>query len=164
MTDLLVEILHSFYCCSYLLLNLMYFLAVLTLSAVNYVRCIISFYAMLFYSQLPSSFYCRCSINFFFYWREICPLFYALAEFINLISSESNEVCSREEKRTIAPEHVLKALQVFWPILYTFSSYLCDMYLLTCFLSVMPLHLHVLVSQYFYVYILSFLPVGIIWV
>ncbi|XP_022736836.1 protein Dr1 homolog isoform X4 [Durio zibethinus] len=28
-------------------------------------------------------------------------------EFINLISSESNEVCNREEKRTIAPEHVL---------------------------------------------------------
>uniref|UniRef100_A0A7C9F366 Transcription factor CBF/NF-Y/archaeal histone domain-containing protein n=1 Tax=Opuntia streptacantha TaxID=393608 RepID=A0A7C9F366_OPUST len=33
-------------------------------------------------------------------------------EFINLVSSESNEVCNREEKRTIAPEHVLKALQV----------------------------------------------------
>ncbi|MQL87930.1 hypothetical protein Taro_020483 [Colocasia esculenta] len=32
-------------------------------------------------------------------------------EFINLLSSESNEVCSREEKRTIAPEHVLQALQ-----------------------------------------------------
>jgi hypothetical protein len=35
------------------------------------------------------------------------------AEFINLVSSESNEVCSREDKRTIAPEHVLKALEVF---------------------------------------------------
>ncbi|KAL3833791.1 hypothetical protein ACJIZ3_008527 [Penstemon smallii] len=33
-------------------------------------------------------------------------------EFINLISSESNEVCNREDKRTIAPEHVLKALDV----------------------------------------------------
>ncbi|KAH9604752.1 hypothetical protein KSS87_020212 [Heliosperma pusillum] len=32
-------------------------------------------------------------------------------EFINLVSSESNEVCNREDKRTIAPEHVLKALQ-----------------------------------------------------
>eukprot|EP00899_Mesostigma_viride_P014713 jgi/Mesvir1/23242/Mv09243-RA.1 len=32
-------------------------------------------------------------------------------EFINLVSSEANEVCSKEEKRTIAPEHVLKALQ-----------------------------------------------------
>ncbi|KAG5408187.1 hypothetical protein BRARA_B00274 [Brassica rapa] len=32
-------------------------------------------------------------------------------EFINLISSESNEVCNKEDKRTIAPEHVLKALQ-----------------------------------------------------
>ncbi|RWR85602.1 protein Dr1 [Cinnamomum micranthum f. kanehirae] len=33
-------------------------------------------------------------------------------EFINLISSESNEVCNKEEKRTIAPEHVIKALEV----------------------------------------------------
>lgn len=39
-------------------------------------------------------------------------MFLILAEFINLISSESNEVCNREEKRTIAPEHVLKALEV----------------------------------------------------
>ncbi|CAL0320052.1 unnamed protein product [Lupinus luteus] len=31
-------------------------------------------------------------------------------EFINLLSSESNEVCGRDERRTIAPEHVLKAL------------------------------------------------------
>jgi ATP/ADP translocase len=50
----------------------------------------------------------------FFFCTEgrFCPLFYCLAEFINLVSSESNEVCSREEKRTIAPEHVLKALEV----------------------------------------------------
>ncbi|KAL3629652.1 Down-regulator of transcription 1 [Castilleja foliolosa] len=34
-------------------------------------------------------------------------------EFINLISSESNEVCNREDKKTIAPEHVLKALEVW---------------------------------------------------
>lgn len=33
-------------------------------------------------------------------------------EFINLVSSESNDVCNKEEKRTIAPEHVLKALEV----------------------------------------------------
>nr|GEV94490.1 protein Dr1 homolog [Tanacetum cinerariifolium] len=32
-------------------------------------------------------------------------------EFINLISSKSNEVCSREDKRTISLEHVLKALE-----------------------------------------------------
>ncbi|KAF5933821.1 hypothetical protein HYC85_029992 [Camellia sinensis] len=45
--------------------------------------------------------------------KEQTSFFYALlAEFINLISSESNEVCSREEKRTIAPEHVLKALEL----------------------------------------------------
>lgn len=35
-----------------------------------------------------------------------------VAEFINLISSESNEICSKEEKRTIAPEHVLRSLEV----------------------------------------------------
>ncbi|GMY15404.1 protein Dr1 homolog isoform X1 [Fagus crenata] len=44
-------------------------------------------------------------------------------EFINLISSESNEVCSREDKRTIAPEHVLKALQVLG-----FGDYIDDVY------------------------------------
>ncbi|XP_072964707.1 protein Dr1 homolog [Typha angustifolia] len=33
-------------------------------------------------------------------------------EFINLVSSESNDVCNREDKRTIAPEHVIKALEV----------------------------------------------------
>ncbi|CAB4294112.1 unnamed protein product [Prunus armeniaca] len=32
-------------------------------------------------------------------------------EFIHLISLECNEVCSKEEKRTVPPEHVLKALQ-----------------------------------------------------
>ncbi|KAF7025651.1 hypothetical protein CFC21_037812 [Triticum aestivum] len=32
-------------------------------------------------------------------------------EFINLLSSESNDVCSRDDKKTIAPEHVIRALQ-----------------------------------------------------
>ncbi|KAI4338995.1 hypothetical protein MLD38_023987 [Melastoma candidum] len=44
-------------------------------------------------------------------------------EFINLVSSESNEVCNREDKRTIAPEHVLKALEVLG-----FSGYIEDVY------------------------------------
>ncbi|KAH7861116.1 hypothetical protein Vadar_021822 [Vaccinium darrowii] len=44
-------------------------------------------------------------------------------EFINLISSESNEVCNREDKRTIAPEHVLKALEVLG-----FGDYIEDVY------------------------------------
>jgi len=44
-------------------------------------------------------------------------------EFINLISSESNEVCNREERRTIAPEHVLKALEVLG-----FGDYIEDVY------------------------------------
>ncbi|KAL7114731.1 hypothetical protein ABFS82_04G137700 [Erythranthe guttata] len=44
-------------------------------------------------------------------------------EFINLISSESNDVCNREEKRTIAPEHVLKALEVLG-----FGEYIEEVY------------------------------------
>ncbi|KAG7021593.1 Protein Dr1-like protein, partial [Cucurbita argyrosperma subsp. argyrosperma] len=44
-------------------------------------------------------------------------------EFINLVSSESNEVCSKEDKRTIAPEHVLKALEVLG-----FSEYIEEVY------------------------------------
>ncbi|KAK0538826.1 negative cofactor 2 transcription regulator complex subunit ncb2 [Tilletia horrida] len=32
-------------------------------------------------------------------------------EFINLISSESNEICERGAKKTIAPEHVVQALK-----------------------------------------------------
>eukprot|EP00270_Netrium_digitus_P019022 TRINITY_DN7363_c0_g1_i1.p1 TRINITY_DN7363_c0_g1~~TRINITY_DN7363_c0_g1_i1.p1 ORF type:complete len:159 (+),score=30.54 TRINITY_DN7363_c0_g1_i1:278-754(+) len=32
-------------------------------------------------------------------------------EFISLISSEANEICNREEKKTIAPEHVIQALE-----------------------------------------------------
>ncbi|KNA24717.1 hypothetical protein SOVF_013380 isoform B [Spinacia oleracea] len=44
-------------------------------------------------------------------------------EFINLVSSESNDVCNREEKRTIAPEHVLKALEVLG-----FGEYIEEVY------------------------------------
>ncbi|KAL8217630.1 hypothetical protein R6Q57_021003 [Mikania cordata] len=44
-------------------------------------------------------------------------------EFINLISSESNEVCGREDRRTIAPEHVLKALEVLG-----FGNYVEEVY------------------------------------
>ncbi|XP_045824346.1 protein Dr1 homolog [Trifolium pratense] len=44
-------------------------------------------------------------------------------EFINLVSSESNEVCNREERRTIAPEHVLKALGVLG-----FGDYIEEVY------------------------------------
>ncbi|CAI5943699.1 unnamed protein product [Closterium sp. NIES-65] len=45
----------------------------------------------------------------------------ASPEFINLISSEANEMCSKEDKRTIAPEHVLQALESLG-----FSSYLAE--------------------------------------
>ncbi|KAJ8536363.1 hypothetical protein K7X08_034764 [Anisodus acutangulus] len=44
-------------------------------------------------------------------------------EFINLISSASNEVCNRVDKRTIAPEHVLKALEVLG-----FGEYIEEVY------------------------------------
>ncbi|KAL6050017.1 negative cofactor 2 transcription regulator complex subunit ncb2 [Balamuthia mandrillaris] len=33
-------------------------------------------------------------------------------EFIHLISSEANEICSKENKKTIAPQHILDALQM----------------------------------------------------
>ena len=33
-------------------------------------------------------------------------------EFIHLISSEANEICESESKKTIAPEHIITALNV----------------------------------------------------
>lgn len=33
-------------------------------------------------------------------------------EFIHLISSEANEICEQESKKTIAPEHIIGALKV----------------------------------------------------
>lgn len=38
--------------------------------------------------------------------------FSPLAEFIHLISSEANEVCTKEGKKTIGPKHVIEALKV----------------------------------------------------
>ena len=35
-------------------------------------------------------------------------------EFIHLISSEANEACEKEKKRTIGPEHIYAALKVAW--------------------------------------------------
>lgn len=35
-----------------------------------------------------------------------------LIEFIHLISSEANEICEQESKKTIAPEHIIAALKV----------------------------------------------------
>lgn len=79
----------------------------------------------------------------FLYWLDICPLLYVLAEFINLISSESNEVCGREEKRTIAPEHVLKALEVSDIICLVLNVLLRWLVVLLCLLSYfcLPVHL-----------------------
>lgn len=42
-------------------------------------------------------------------------------EFINLISSEANEICNQEEKKTIAPEHILQSLDALG-----FSDYISD--------------------------------------
>lgn len=33
-------------------------------------------------------------------------------EFIHLISSDANEICEQESKKTIAPEHIIGALKV----------------------------------------------------
>ena len=38
------------------------------------------------------------------------------AEFIHLLSSEANEICEKESKKTIAPEHIISALQVASPL------------------------------------------------
>ena len=50
---------------------------------------------------------------------EVLPLITCLAfvntvipEFIHLISSEANEICEKESKKTIAPEHIISALEV----------------------------------------------------
>lgn len=37
-------------------------------------------------------------------------IFTACVEFVQLLSSEANDVCEKECKKTITPEHVLKAL------------------------------------------------------
>eukprot|EP00271_Cylindrocystis_brebissonii_P014143 TRINITY_DN35399_c0_g1_i1.p1 TRINITY_DN35399_c0_g1~~TRINITY_DN35399_c0_g1_i1.p1 ORF type:complete len:149 (-),score=47.58 TRINITY_DN35399_c0_g1_i1:39-485(-) len=42
-------------------------------------------------------------------------------EFITLISSEANEICAKEEKKTISPEHVLQSLEVLG-----FGSYISE--------------------------------------
>lgn len=36
----------------------------------------------------------------------------SVPEFIHLISSEANEICEQESKKTIAPEHIIGALRV----------------------------------------------------
>jgi len=42
--------------------------------------------------------------------RHILHHFVVVAEFVQLLSSGANEVCEKESKKTITPEHVLKAL------------------------------------------------------
>jgi len=43
------------------------------------------------------------------------------SEFIHLIASEANDICNKQHKKTINPEHVLAALDGLW-----FSSYKVD--------------------------------------
>lgn len=33
------------------------------------------------------------------------------AEFVNLLSSEANELCEKGNKKTVGPEHVLEAME-----------------------------------------------------
>ena len=35
----------------------------------------------------------------------------ASTEFIHLISSDANDICEKESKKTIAPEHIISALK-----------------------------------------------------
>ncbi len=39
-------------------------------------------------------------------------------EFIHMISTEANEICEQESKKTIAPEHILSALRVGNPSIF----------------------------------------------
>lgn len=41
-------------------------------------------------------------------------------EFIHLISSEANDICEKESKKTIAPEHIISALKARHPQLPSF--------------------------------------------
>lgn len=34
------------------------------------------------------------------------------SEFIHLVSSQANEICDKESKKTISPEHIITALEV----------------------------------------------------
>lgn len=47
-------------------------------------------------------------------------------EFIHLISSEANEICEKESKKTIAPEHIIGALKVCLLQLQSHRDNLCD--------------------------------------
>lgn len=42
--------------------------------------------------------------------RRMSPKRYI--EFVQLLSSESNDICSKEGKKLISPEHIIKALEV----------------------------------------------------
>jgi hypothetical protein len=47
---------------------------------------------------------------------------YSAVEFIHLLSSEANEICEKESKKTIAPEHIISALQVLLSLEIACSS------------------------------------------
>ena len=42
----------------------------------------------------------------------VLMLHVSFEEFIHFISSEANEICEQESKKTIAPEHTIGALKV----------------------------------------------------
>lgn len=42
----------------------------------------------------------------------VYPRPHLILEFIHLISSEANEICEQDSKKTIAPEHIIGALKV----------------------------------------------------
>jgi len=45
-------------------------------------------------------------------------------EFIHLISSEANEICNQQTKKTISPEHVLQGK--FFYLVFNFGSSIID--------------------------------------
>ena len=43
--------------------------------------------------------------------EDLISLWIILSEFIHLIASEANEICNKQTKKTISPEHVIQALE-----------------------------------------------------
>ena len=55
-------------------------------------------------------------------------------EFIHLISSEANEICNKQQKKTINADHVLQGTY-FWPVFYMSVDCMCLTLTLNIFIS-----------------------------
>lgn len=65
-----------------------------------------------------------------------------LPEFIHLVSSQANEICDKESKKTISPEHIITALEV-----RSLTLYLIEQADLLAHPRVLPLELESTMQQ-----------------